>query len=111
MPDQIPRDLFAVAHIRAVHDEVVKACVKRLVERVHRERAGGRAAEDIGIIVVVVLLKIGELRHAGVICLVVGEPGQQLVSERAEGIGGKIQRCQQHRQHKDGRKKDQHPFF
>ena len=58
-----------------------------------------------------VLLEIGKLRHAGVIRLVVGEPVKQPVSERAEGIGGKIQRSQQRGQHKDSRKKDQYPFF
>ena len=111
MLHQILRDLFAVAHIRAVHDEIVKACVIRLVERVYRERAGGRAAENIGIVFVVVLFEIAELCHARVIRLIVGEPGQQPVPERAEGIGGKIQRRQQRGQHKDSRKKDQYPFF
>ena len=105
------RDLFAVAHIRAVPDEIVQAGAIRLGERVHRERAGGRAAEDIGIVFVVVLFEIAELCHARVIRLVVGEPGQQPVPERAEGIGGKIQRRQQRGQHKDGHEKDQHPFF
>ena len=111
MLHQILRDLFAVAHIRAVHDEIVKAGAIRLVERVYRERAGGRAAENIGIVFVVVLLEISELCHARVIRLVVGEPGKQPVPERAEGVDGKIQPRQQRGQHKDGHEKDQHPFF
>ena len=69
------------------------------------------SSEDIGIVFVVVLFEIAELCHARVIRLVVGEPGQQPVPERAEGIGGKIQRRQQRGQHKDGHEKDQHPFF
>ena len=40
MLHQILRDLFAVAHIRTVHDEIVKAGAIRLVERVYRERTG-----------------------------------------------------------------------
>lgn len=58
-----------------------------------------------------VLLEISELCHARVIRLVVGEPGQQPVPERAEGVDGKIQPRQQRGQHKDGHEKDQHPFF
>ena len=40
MLHQILRDLFAVAHIRTVHDKIVKVGAIRLVERVYRERTG-----------------------------------------------------------------------
>ena len=58
-----------------------------------------------------VLLEIGQLRHAGVIRLVVGEPGKQPVPERAERVDRRVQPGQQRGQHKNGHEKDQHPFF
>ena len=57
------------------------------------------------------LLQIRQLRHAGVVGLVVGEPAEQPVAERAEGIGGQIQRCQKCGQHEDRYQKQNHPFF
>ena len=109
--NQVVCDLFAVLHIRTVHDEVVELRVQHLVKRFGRQRAGGRAAEEIRVVLVMVLLKIGDFRRTRVVGLVIRKPLHKPVAERAERVGDVVESGQQcgQDQHDNGQRK--HPFF
>ena len=109
--DQVVCDLFAVLHIRAVHDEVVELGVQHLVERLGRQRAGGRAAEEIRVVFVVVLLEIGDFRRTRIVGLVIRKPLHKPVAERAERVGCVVESGQQNGQNQRDNGQRKHPFF
>ena len=109
--DQVVCNLFAVLHIRTVHDEVVELRVQHLVKRFGRQRAGGRAAEEIRVVLVMVLLEIGDFRRTRIVGLVIRKPLHKPVAERAERVGDVVESGQQNGQDQRDNGQRKHPFF
>ena len=105
MLDDILAGEFHILHVRAVHDQVVKLGVKVGVEGLGGIGAGMGGADDIGIVLFMVLLQIGKLGHPGVHGLVVAPPLEKPVTEGAKGIRPEIKAHDQQdqQQHRTGK--------
>ena len=86
MIQQIRSHCQFVAQFAAIPGQVVKAGVQIVIERIGRQRRHLGAADDIRIIVLVMLFQIGDLGHARVLGNIVGIPIHQSVSEHPEGV-------------------------
>ena len=111
MVDEIPGDFFAVQHVGVIHDEIIKIGVIELVEGLRGERAGGGAAQNVGIIFRVVGVQIGDLRHTGIVGLVVGKPLKQRIPEGPEGVRDIVERHDQTHQQRHRQAEETDPFF